>query len=182
MTRSVNWLGNELMPAGGIDKWTRKAYTPDSDGESGTFVIPFGANYKFWALGTYSNTQFPFLRASEMLLTEAEAAYYNNDLTTARACLEELNNKRTTGYTCNLSGQELLDEIRVCRRIELWGEGHNWFDYKRWNIPMERRAWVKGDPTSGSWPLTMAWKHETDYVKGWTMAIPITEVDYNPDL
>lgn len=182
MTRSIEYFGAEMTPGGDPEKWGRKPYTPDSDAESGTFVIPFGANYKFWASGTYSNTQYPFLRASEMLLTEAEAAYYNNDLTTARACLEELNNKRTTGYSCNLSGQALLDEIRVCRRIELWGEGQNWFDYKRWNIPMERRAWVKDDPTSGSWPLTHAWRHETDYVKGWTMAIPITEVDYNPDL
>jgi putative susD/ragB family protein (fragment) len=182
MTRSIEYFGNEMTPGGDPEKWGRRPYTPDSENTDGAFVIPFGAQYKFWGKGTYSNSQVPFLRASEMLLTEAEAAYYNNDLTTARACLEELNSKRTTGYSCNLSGQALLDEIRLTRRIELWGEGQNWFDYKRWNIPMERRAWVKDDPTSGNWPATLVWRHETDFSKGWTMCIPMSESEYNDDI
>lgn len=182
MTRSIEYFGGEMTPGGSSEKWGRDPYSPDSENNTGKFIIPFGAQFKFWAGGTYSNTQVPFLRASEMLLTEAEAAYYNNDLTTARACLEELNGKRTTGYSCNLSGQELLDEIRISRRIEFWGEGQNWFDYKRWNIPMERRAWVKDDPTSGSWPSTLVWRHETDFCKGWTLCIPKSETDYNHDI
>jgi hypothetical protein len=123
------------------------------------------------------------MRASEMLLAEAEAAYYNNDLTTARNCLVELNTKRgQTSYTCDKSGQQLLDEIRLYRRIELWGEGKNWMDYKRWNIPMERRVWVAGDNTSNNVPANCGMTKNPSDMNGWRIGIPLSESNYNADI
>ena len=53
--------------------------------------------------------------------------------------LTELNAFRKTrviGYTdVNLSGQALLDEIRLERRKELCFEGHRWFDLRRQGMP-----------------------------------------------
>ena len=33
------------------------------------------------------------------------------------------------------SDDQVLDAVRLYRRIDLWGEGFDYFDYKRWKIP-----------------------------------------------
>lgn len=137
-----------------------------------------GAQYKFWSIAPYGVSCYPFMRASEMCLVEAEAAYEAGDLTTAQSCLEEINTIRIPGYSA--AGKNLRDEIRLCRRIELWGEGQSWTDFKRWNIPCERRAWIEGDPTSGNYPQTLAMKREPNEQGGWRFTVPAIESDYNP--
>ena len=182
MTNSIARYGRGLIPNDDYDKFGNP-YEQDGSAEiDGKFYIPFGAQYKFWGIGTYSNSSVPFMRGSEMALTEAEAAYHNNDMAAAKAALEAVNSQRIPGYTCTATGDALLEEIRVARRIELWGEGHNWHDYKRWNIPAVRRAWVADDPQSGNFPATLATRHELDDCKGWTMCIPNTETYYNTDI
>lgn len=141
--------------------------------------IPFGAQYKIWAVAPYSSGTYPFMRATEMKLLEAEAAYYNGEETTALALLKSINDIRIPGYSFSGSGQKLLDEIRLCRRIELWGEGCNWSDFKRWNLPIERRAWVPNDPTSGNWQSEFAVDTPVDANGGWRMLIPRSEIEYN---
>jgi len=141
--------------------------------------IVFGAQYKFWSLPNYGSGCYPFMRASEMKLVEAEAAYYNQDTQTALRLLKEINDKRIPGYSFADQGPKLLDEIRLCRRIELWGEGHNWFDFKRWNLPIERRAWKAEDPTSGNWQTEFGVNTPVDVNRGWSVKIPRVEWRYN---
>lgn len=77
-----------------------------------------------WSIGvngTYGDSYFPWMRATEMLLTEAEAAYMAGDEPTAKSVIEELNSIRIPGYEAP-SGDALLEDIRLSRRIELWGE------------------------------------------------------------
>ncbi len=141
--------------------------------------IVFGAQYKFWSEPNYGGGSYPFMRASEMKLVEAEAAYYNDDKTTALNLLKEINGKRIPGYAFNQTDSKLLDEIRLCRRIELWGEGHNWFDFKRWNLPIVRRAWKPNDPTSGNWQAEFGQNTPVNVNRGWSVKIPRTEWRYN---
>lgn len=150
----------------------------------GVAICPnfFGSQYKFWGKGGYSAGSYPYMRACEMVLAEAEAAYMAGDETTAKSCLTELNSLRIAGYSCKTSGASLLNEIRLTRRIELWGEGQNWSDFKRWNLPMERRAWVKDDPTSGNCPATMAVTIQPSEKDGWRWGLSRTESDYNPEV
>jgi hypothetical protein len=183
MAQSLTAYAKKIKPSVA----TYNAYTPRTDsGEddaASEVAAGFGAQFKFWGVDGYGTNQFPFMRASEMLLAEAEAAYYNNDLTTARNCLVELNTKRgQTSYTCDKSGQQLLDEIRLYRRIELWGEGKNWMDYKRWNIPMERRVWVAGDNTSNNVPANCGMTKNPSDMNGWRIGIPLSESNYNADI
>lgn len=142
-------------------------------------TIPFGAQYKFWGEVPYGTSSYPFMRAAEMCLTEAEAAYELGDEATAKACLMEINGKRIPGYTCDKSGTDLRDEIRLCRRIELWGEGFNWMDFKRWNLDIVRTPWVAGETTSGNWMIN--WAHNTPAKcnHGWRMLVPRNEINYN---
>lgn len=141
--------------------------------------IPFGAQLKFFGEVPYGTSAYPFMRAEEMCLIEAEAANALGDDATAIARLMEINGKRIPGYTCNKSGDELRDEIRLARRIELWGEGFNFFDFKRWNIDIVRRAWVAGDTTSGNWMMNLAHNTPAKCNHGWRMMIPRSEIVYN---
>lgn len=81
-------------------------------------------------------TDYPLMRVAEMYLVEAEALAMANDLTGAKAVLEEfaitrdpdfLNSPTLTLATKN----DVVQEIWRQRRIELWGEGFRLFDAKR---------------------------------------------------
>lgn len=144
--------------------------------------MQLGAQVKMWSIGqggTYCDSKYPWMRATEMILTEAEAAYMSGDVKTAKECLTEINSLRIPGYVAP-DGEALLDDIRLCRRIELWGEGHNWTDFKRWNIAAEERAFEAGVVTSGNTPATYASRHEPSAANGWRLAIPQSESDFNP--
>lgn len=145
-----------------------------------TTRIQFGAQMKFWSDSeNLGDAQHPFLRAAELLLNEAEAAIENGDEQTARDCLVELNRNRMDEYTCTLSGDALREEVRLYRRIELWGEGDTWFSFKRWNIPAVRESWKAGDPTSNNFLPYYEGTYTPDYSNGWRYEIPKAEKDYN---
>ncbi len=116
-------------------------------------------------------------RSSEMYLTEAEAAYHNNDIPAAQAAMNALNrdSQRDPSYSCTATGEALLTEIRNYRRLELWGEGFSWFDYKRWNLPIERKSFEKGGTFQSSVAVTI----QPGDANQWTWDIPLREVDYN---
>lgn len=150
------------------------------NGNYGELVkIPFGAQYKFWGLIPYGNLAYPWMRASEMALVEAEAYSMMGEDAKARACLTEVNSKRIDGYKTDKAGEELLEEIRVTRRIELWGEGHNFTDFKRWNLPLVRREWVANDPTSGNFAPGYGLEMQPSANNGWRFIIPYNETSYN---
>lgn len=149
---------------------------------------PFGAQNKFWSMAPYGAMAFPWMRASEMALTEAEAQYQLGNYPAALEALNEVQSKRIPGYKSNKSGEALLNEIKVCRRIELWGEGFNFLDFKRWNEPRVRRIWIANDPTSGNCipdeqagmtPADVQRVQSTKYSNGWRFVLPARETDYN---
>lgn len=83
-----------------------------------------------------------FMRASEMYLIRAEALANAGDDAGAQTALETLVSNRDPGYTTSLTGQALLDEIYLQRRIELWGEGFRWYDIKRRKQPLDRTGGI----------------------------------------
>ncbi|MDE6336690.1 MAG: RagB/SusD family nutrient uptake outer membrane protein [Muribaculaceae bacterium] len=149
--------------------------------ETSPSVMQIGGAVKMWCVGVngvYGDSYFPWMRATEMVLTEAEAAYMAGDVATAKSVISELNSMRIPGYTAP-DGEALLEDIRLSRRIELWGEGHCWTDFKRWNLPMERRVWVENDVTSGNTPANYAIRQEVSAYNGWRLMIPRSESDFN---
>lgn len=159
-----------------------KAYDGTGSGAQATMLICDGAQAKFWCDGETGNTamcHLPYMRATEMWLYEAEACAELGEEAAARALLNEINQPRNAEYNCTASGQALIDEVRLYRRIELWGEGSCWFDLKRWNLPMERRAWAASDQTSGNMPADVAVSVPTSNNSGWRYGIINTERNYN---
>ena len=86
-------------------------------------------------------------RASEMYLIEAEAkCHLGGKDSEVQQLLTELTqgSGRDPEYTCTKTGADLLEEVCLYRRIELWGEGFDWFDHKRWNKTIVRKAHPEG--------------------------------------
>lgn len=121
--------------------------------------------------------EIPLFRSAEMYLTEAEANCHLGKDAEAQALLVALNRTsgRDTAYTCTKTGAELLSEVRLYRRIELWGEGFDWFDYKRWNLPIVRKTFAQG----GSFHSRFAFTIQPNEKNNWTWVIPNRETDYN---
>ena len=139
-----------------------------------------GGQLKFYVFDTPGVSYLPFIRSSEMVLVEAEANYFLNDETAARAALVELNatSGRNPEYTCDKSGEALWNEIMDYRELELWGEGFAWSDSKRWNRDIVRHSFAEG----GNAHISVAKTIPASGVNKWTWDVPLNETDYNDEL
>lgn len=154
------------------------AYVAGSEAEA-TPLMQYGAQTKFWITDLPGVGAVCFMRGSEMLLIEAEAKAELGQTGEAQALLNELNAQRQPGYNCTASGEDLINEVRLYRRLELWGEGFNFFDFKRWNLPIERKGWKAGDEESGNAFATIAREIQTSDGNGWKYNVPRFESQYN---
>lgn len=141
-----------------------------------TGVYNLGGQLKFWVKGTPGVADLCHIRSSEMLLIEAEANYFQNDATAAQKALVELNatSGRNPAYTCTKTGDDLFQEIVDYRSLELWGEGFNWYDMKRWNKDIKRLGFAEGGNCHPATATTVSASSSN-----WTWAIPETETDHN---
>ncbi len=151
-----------------FDLYPKKAYTTIYE------------HIKFAHFGAVGESNINLFRSSEMVLIEAEANYFLGNTDKAQAALVELNasSGRDSKYTCNKEGNELFDEIRTYRGLELWGEGYDWFDMKRWGLPIKRLSIADG----GSYHATQAIEIQPDAANNWTWLIPLVEIDQNDGL
>jgi hypothetical protein len=118
-------------------------------------------------------------RSAEMYLIEAEAKYYQNKpATEIQNTLITLNKTsgRDPGYTCTKTGAALLDEIKLYRAVELWGEGFDWFDMKRWGDTINRKVYANG----GNFITSLALTITPDANNKWTWKLPERETNFNP--
>jgi len=118
----------------------------DPTGTNTAFPIPPGGarfpymQRKFLSAGGSLSSigDVPVMRAAEMYLIEAEAKARLGDATAANV-LFQLVSKRDRSYVqSTATGQTLINEILVQRRIELWGEGFRFYDLKRLNQALDR--------------------------------------------
>ncbi len=125
---------------------------PDTDLRKDAWIDPVAGNPNFPASAGYigyANTKFidatgsfegdySYMRSAEMYLIEAEAKARLSDPTAADVLFELVSN-RDPGYVRSTNtGTDLIEEVYLQRRIELWGEGVSWFDLKRLKKPLDR--------------------------------------------
>ncbi len=83
----------------------------------------------------------PRIRASEMYLIEAEAEANLSNYSAAQAALLVIKQRADSSVlSVTETGQDLLDEIYLERRKELFYEGHRFFDLKRLDLDLDRTA------------------------------------------
>ena len=176
------WSTSDSGKATKGDFYTRvkKEYADRIDSKN-THIIAYMST-KFQKIDDRSIGCVPIMRAAEMIYNEAEAlCMIGGKDNEVRALLEEAVAPYQNGYTCNLSGAEILDEVKLYKRFDLWGEGRHYFDQKRWNVDMVRPGWKDG----GNWHPTFAGSGSTggSYTKNgknnWCICIPARETDYN---
>jgi starch-binding outer membrane protein, SusD/RagB family len=125
----------DQIPAGDVRKTVFR--TPASTSTSNP---PYN-QLKFQVPSTTNKWEadYLYMRASEMYLIEAEALARQGQDAQAQSVLETLVKARNPAYSASgLSGTDLLNEILLQRRIELWGEGFSLFDIKRLKTGLNR--------------------------------------------
>ena len=153
-TYSYTWAGDPKVIDVDLynaipDNDVRKAQFEDQDGtEDNNVLYPTG---KFYAperiIGGQRSvtTDYVYMRVAEMYLLHAETAAKSGDEPAARASLqalleERLDSASDAAYVAQLAGQDLLDEIYLQTRIELWGEGKSYLAMKRNKATITRGA------------------------------------------
>ncbi len=129
-------------------------------------------------IATSSVGDVPYMRVAEMYLIEAEAlARQGGQDAAAASVLYSLANNRNTAYTLSTNtGQALIDEIMLQRRIELWGEGFRFLDLKRLNLPLDRTG-ANHNPTLAGQVMTVA-----AGTNEWVFLIPKDELNANKQI
>lgn len=130
---------------------------------------------KFLSVSTGdSRCDVPYMRAAEIYLIEAEAKARLGQADAA-TLLFDFEKTRNPAYILSANtGQALVDEILLQRRIELWGEGFRFFDLKRTNSNLDRTGANHDSGIVNGVLIVPA----TD--KRWQWLIPKVEIDANP--
>jgi len=184
--RQINKLLYSSIPATDVRKgwWIDEYYfSPNLTAEQQQFMddngYPALTQVKFApynnVVGTSVNANdIPLMRIEEMYLIKAEAEAMSGG--NGKATLEGLiKTYRDPSYVCTASTPaDVQEEVFRQRRIELWGEGLNWYDIMRLNKGVDRRG--------GGFPnATMVFNIPAgDNILLWR--IPETEITANPML
>ncbi len=135
-------------------------------------------SFKFVASDGVGVGNLNHFRSAEMILIEAEAKYFQTKpATEIQALLNTLTKTsgRDASYNATATGANLLAEIKLYRAIELWGEGFDMFDKKRWGDKIERKKLAAGGNFIDALGITI---NPTDR-NGWQLVVPNREADYN---
>ena len=175
-----SWMDSKGSGYGGL--WgavtiDKKLYDQiaDTDYRKSLFVGPKGegklaayANLKFIGKASWLS-DYLYMRASEMVLIEAEAYAHQNQGAKAAEVLKELMKNRQPDWN---KSSVTVEDVYLQRRIELWGEGFTYFDLKRLNKGIDRS--YEGNNYPAGWKLTVP-AHDVR----WTYQIPLTEIQEN---
>ena len=128
--------------------------------------------FKFVLPGSGWAGDYCYMRAAEMYLIEAEALAHSNEAE-AKKVLEALLNARGGVYDAAATGQALIEEIWLQRRIELWGEGFRILDIKRQKVALDRTG---ANHNSTLWGISKL----NANAKEMLILIPKQELESNP--
>lgn len=189
---STNEGGYSSRAYKSIDKRLYDAI-PTTDYRKSLFVAPgtdkdaeIRPGFKKGKIVDYANVKFVdptiregdyiYMRAAELYYIEAEALARTGKEAEARQVLYDITKTRDTGYTLSTkSGKDLIDEIILQKRIEMWGEGSAWFDMKRLGIGLDRTYTGTNHPKFGQIKIEAG-------DKKFLFQIPQAEIDTNPDI
>lgn len=137
--------------------------------------LPKYANIKYITPKDFTG-DYCYLRKEDPFLLLVEAKVELNQLAEAKNLLSEFMALRDPSYDVSKfsTQEELRQEVRIQRRIELWGEGTSFYDLKRWGLPINRG--VEGSSNH----RTILEVPVGD--KRWVYQIPQSEIDSNHNI
>lgn len=100
-------------------------------------AIRRGGSAPGWELGDYI-----YLRSEEAYFMKMEILAHKKDLQGAKELLEQVMVTRQPSYEYkgDMTTQALIKEINFQKRVEFWGEGIEFLDNRRLNIPLDRTS------------------------------------------
>lgn len=163
---------------------------PGQSVDAGSHVIPEYANLKFKTTEESKEWfgDLIYMRSAEMYLTEAEALVRLGRADEAYNVLVQYMSNRL--YDHDGDGQNIWGEttatielVQNLRRVELWGEGHSYFDHRRWQFNMDR-GYEGSNENRTAWPVHPGYKNGFVpwYHYSWRLQLPIREMNDNNDL
>ncbi|MFC3417360.1 RagB/SusD family nutrient uptake outer membrane protein [Algoriphagus hitonicola] len=130
--------------------------------------------------GAPGGQDFYVIRYADVLLMRAEALVETGQFAEVYDLLDQIRQRAgmptvTDVNGTTLSQEELLDLVKLERRVELAFEGLRFFDVKRWGEVEEAYARAAADPVG---PYNPEYRGRRSEV----FAIPLSELDANPNL
>lgn len=135
--RKLSYVAPEGSVLSGRETFVSEHFKPQLGEYCSLKFRPGSGNYIDPKVG--SACAVPLMRVEEMYFIEAEAKAHANPAD-GKALLESfMQQNRYASYRCNASSEEdVIEEIILQKRIELWGEGQSFFDIKRLNMSVIR--------------------------------------------
>jgi len=135
--RKLSWKAPEGSALYGKTPYIDPAFGEELPDYASTKFRPAQGNMTDYTVGAAS--AYPLMRIEEMYFIEAEAAAHLG-AANGKALMEKfMQTYRYPSYICPASDTEgVVNEIFLQKRIEFWGEGLNFFDYKRLNKTVTR--------------------------------------------
>ena len=165
----------DRIPTGDVRKSVFRAPGTGSD------ILPDYTQTKFAVptIGSWA-ADYLYMRIAEMYLIEAEALARQGKDAEARTVLQVLIKQRFPGYSAaGFSGADLLAEILLQRRIELWGEGFSLFDIKRNRTGLNRPTGLGNHGLPSLNPVVFKLPDASPL---FLMRIPQSEIDNNSEM
>lgn len=128
-----------------------------------------------WELGGYI-----YLRSEEAHFIKAECLAHKDELADAKQVLKDIMVTRQPDYVANVASKaDLIEEINFQKRVEFWGEGIEYLDNRRLNIPVDRSDENLGVNNHLAAAKTIKVGAEE---MGMTYQLPISEIQNNKTL
>ena len=164
--QSVHCIDVRLYNAMAVSDYRKSLFNGPAGDPSATRAgaqLPY-ANRKFGTNADYLQ-DYTFMRNAEMYLIKAEAEVRSGATCTA---LPALMAKRDPSWNKTAD----LAEVLLQRRIELWGEGFEYFDLRRNALPAIRKYEGTNHATQGQYDFPA-------HAKSWNFQIPLRELQNN---
>lgn len=143
---------------------------------------PNAGDCETYSTGAAAST--PIMRVEEMYFIEAEAAAHQNVAEGKQLLVDFMQTYRDPSYVCAVSSvDDVIEEIIFQKRVELWGEGQNFFDIKRLNYSVTRgytgtnwpdklRFNTNGRPAWMNWVIVRTEANNNEALVGWNNPDP----------
>lgn len=132
------WKDRIIEPyVGGTDGWAKWKTEKEPKGKTVTgYYLRKLVDESYDVNTTGSSQPFILMRYAEVLLNKAEALYFTGDEAGANDMIRKIRTRVALPYK-NLGGNNLWDQIRQERKVELAFEGQHYWDLRRWELSAE---------------------------------------------
>lgn len=132
-------------------------------------------SFSGWELGDYI-----YLRSEEAYFIMAEAMAHNGDVADAKDLLVEFMQTRQPSYSFSSSDYaDVVEEINFQKRVEFWGEGIEFLDNRRLNIPVDRSDATWGKENNNHYGYKVVWEQDEEV---FVYQLPDKEMENNTAL